>query len=534
MRLDDDSGEIRVLRPGATGVPGTTLRLYTRGYTTQDPSYVQNSTTGRKRFHLSSQNPISLEKIVTAPLSFPPLAFQPYRIIGCGTFGWTVLLGEANISFQYIANNMRNNYQAITSSADDGDDIRISNGGSDRTRPPLMTWIQGAIAAVLILVAYFTGFYWGGRKTRDTIHPGYVTENVQVPEKDTILTRPFCQSHDGTMKIPPRLLQTSMKQPHLQWAEISCVETTTPNFFQPKPTAMDYLNMYGLPDAILQVNFSQLAHPDRRIPIMGFGGAFTEAAGRNFNRLTKEGQDAVMELLFGATGLGYAIGRFHINSCDFSVDSYTFDDTVDDFELNDFDIGVHHDVETGMVGMALRAVSVLRQSWSGKGPEDGEMFLYASPWSPPAWMKKPTWEDLKRNPNATTAHKMTYSDGPNCLKEGVGPDSRYAKAWALYFSKFLTAYENLGLPLQAVTVQNEPEFPAPWEACSYTPETELDFVANHLGPQLRKDHPDVQLIVFDHNKDHMITWLDTLFNESSKAKPYIAGTAYHWYAGGKI
>jgi glucosylceramidase len=101
-------------------------------------------------------------------------------------------------------------------------------------------------------------------------------------------------------------------------------------------------------------------------------------------------------------------------------------------------------------------------------------------------MKLPTWEDPK---GAEHASKMTYSAQPVCLRDGVGPDSKYARAWALYFSKFVTAYKNLGLPMWAVTVQNEPEFPAPWEACSYTPETQQDFVRFHLGPRLREDQP---------------------------------------------
>jgi glucosylceramidase len=87
--------------------------------------------------------------------------------------------------------------------------------------------------------------------------------------------------------------------------------------------------------------------------------------------------------------------------------------------------------------------------------------------------------------------------------------------------------------LWAVTVQNEPEFPAPWEACAYTPKAQADFVAYHLGPQLQEDHPDVKLLMFDHNKDHMITWAKLLLNKTAHpAHKYIQGTAYHWYAGG--
>ena len=91
-----------------------------------------------------------------------------------------------------------------------------------------------------------------------------------------------------------------------------------------------------------------------------------------------------------------------------------------------------------------------------------------------------------------------------------------------------------GIPIWAVTVQNEPEFPAPWEACSYTPKTEADFVAYHLGPQLEKDHPDVQIFMFDHNKDHVNTWAKTLLNDTHPSSKYISGTAYHWYAGGMV
>jgi glucosylceramidase len=88
------------------------------------------------------------------------------------------------------------------------------------------------------------------------------------------------------------------------------------------------------------------------------------------------------------------------------------------------------------------------------------------------------------------------------------------------------------LKLFAVTVQNEPEFPAPWEACSYTPRTEGKFLANHLGPQLRKTHPDVKIFIFDHNKDHAPKWIKHLVNESHPASEYVSGTAIHWYAGG--
>ena len=128
------------------------------------------------------------------------------------------------------------------------------------------------------------------------------------------------------------------------------------------------------------------------------------------------------------------MGRVHINSCDFSVASYSFDDVDGDFELKRFDMNVQHDVTSGMIGMMTEATTTAKYSW----PEtkDEGLRIFASPWSPPAWMKKPTEVDP---PGSTHAVNMTGSDLPNCLRDGVGPTSRYAAAWALYFSKFITA-----------------------------------------------------------------------------------------------
>lgn len=384
--------------------------------------------------------------------------------------------------------------------------------------------------AVVVVGLALSVLLWNHRGNGAVPVPGFQVD--EEPSHPAILYRPVCEYYyfsasqptDQEEGSPVRLIQTSMKAPSQQWSILPC---TTPVANKNVPPT---LNEYGAPDAIFKVNFSAPAF-DRDQAILGFGGAFTESAALNYHRLSQEGKDAVAELLFGKSGLGYSLGRVHINSCDFSVKSYSFDETEDDFDLLDFDESVRHDVESGMVDMALRAASVYRAAFGGND-NDGEpdFKLYASPWSPPAWMKQPTWEDKE---GAIHAQHMTYSAGPVCLRDGVGTESRYAKAWALYFSKFLTAYKNLGLPLWAITVQNEPEFPAPWEACSYTPTTQKDFVANHLGPQLRTDHPDVKLFVFDHNKDHVNVWAEEMLNASSDAAQYVDGTAYHWYAGGK-
>lgn len=94
------------------------------------------------------------------------------------------------------------------------------------------------------------------------------------------------------------------------------------------------------------------------------------------------------------------------------------------------------------------------------------------------------------------------------------------------------ADSNHGIDFYGVTVQNEPEFPAPWEACSYDAPTQGEFIANHLGPILSESHPNTKILIFDHNKDHMVKWAQFLLNPDHPASKYISGTAYHWYAGG--
>mmetsp|Transcript_8836 Transcript_8836/g.14175 ORF Transcript_8836/g.14175 Transcript_8836/m.14175 type:complete len:864 (-) Transcript_8836:131-2722(-) len=349
--------------------------------------------------------------------------------------------------------------------------------------------------------------------------------------------RPFCMVHGKRLGFAG-ILQTSMGNPSQQWSHIPC-------YAQPEKVRMwaggnnggrVNVNGFGAPDAIFRTNFSQPAFP-KRPPIIGFGAAFTEAASINYQSLSDAGKERLMELLFGKSGLGYSIGRVHINSCDFSIKPYTFDETDGDFELNDFDMNVTHDSQKdGMIDMVLRATAVFNAAWkqqedTNAGVDDGDFKMFASPWSPPSWMKEP-WSDEDIAAGLTHASGMTGSKQPSCLREGTGKNSRYARAWALYFSKFITAYLNYGVPLRAVTVQNEPEFPAPWEACSYSPKVQADFLAYHLGPQLEKDHPDIRIFMFDHNKDHIINWAKVILNPKHPSSKYVSGSSYHWYAGG--
>ena len=364
----------------------------------------------------------------------------------------------------------------------------------------------GVAAIILASLAFLIG-----RST--TSLPNGEETAVLIPNLNRAPTR-LCEIY-GSGEI--KMIQTSFAEPSKQWSEVACVHANR----QHETTASQ---QYGT--AQIEVDLNKIIFPDRQ-PILGFGGAFTESAALNFNSLSQQGRDAAIELLFGKSGLGYTMGRTHINSCDFSVESYSHDDVDGDFELKEFDVEVSHDLESGMVDFMLLAQTAVREAFPKE--EEYGMRIIASPWSPPSWMKAPTSADEEGSLHSAF---MTGSALPVCIRDGVGVDSRYAASWALFFDKFITAYANHGVNFYGITVQNEPEFPAPWDACAYDAKNEGDFVANHLGPQLKTSHPDVKLLVFDHNKDHMVKWAKELLAEDHPASKYIDGTAIHWYAGG--
>jgi len=98
--------------------------------------------------------------------------------------------------------------------------------------------------------------------------------------------------------------------------------------------------------------------------------------------------------------------------------------------------------------------------------------------------------------------------------------------------KFIQAYEQQGIPVWGLTVQNEPMAKQTWESCIYTAEEERDFVKQHLGPTLvSAGLADRKLIVWDHNRDLIVQRVSTILSDPDAAK-YVWGVGFHWYDGG--
>jgi glucosylceramidase len=136
----------------------------------------------------------------------------------------------------------------------------------------------------------------------------------------------------------------------------------------------------------------------------------------------------------------------------------------------------------------------------------GRLTLYASPWSPPAFMK----------------------DNNNMLKGGK-LKREYYESWAMYYTKFIKEYEKENMPVWGITIQNEPMAVQTWESCIYTAEEERDFLKNYLGPVMAKEGlGEKKIVIWDHNRDLMTQRANTIFDDPEAAK-YAWGLGFHWY-----
>ncbi len=233
--------------------------------------------------------------------------------------------------------------------------------------------------------------------------------------------------------------------------------------------------------------------------VIGIGGAVTDASAEVFAKLNAENQKKFLEAYFDRDeGIGYSLLRTTIHSSDFSSASYTY---IKDGDQNLKSFSIEHDKK--------HRIPLIKKAMAIGGDQ---MLLYASPWSPPAFMKS----------------NGTMLNGGSLLP-------KYYASWATYYTKFIKAYEKEGIPIWGITIQNEPMANQRWESCIYTAEEEKEFIKNYLGPIMEKEGlGDKKIIVWDHNRDLINDRANTIFNDPEAAK-YAWGIGFHWYetwAGG--
>ncbi|AWK04199.1 glycosyl hydrolase [Flavobacterium crocinum] len=256
-------------------------------------------------------------------------------------------------------------------------------------------------------------------------------------------------------------------------------------------------------DLILKNNTTQQKNPTVSIIVntektdqtfIGIGGAITDASAEVFAKLSPKKQQEFLNAYYDKNkGIGYTLARTNIHSCDFSSDSYTYI-SEGDKELKTFNIDHDRKYRIPLIKKAIETAG-------------GKLTLFVSPWSPPAFMK----------------------DNNDILHGGVLLPE-FASSWALYYAKFIKAYEKEGIPVWGLTIQNEPMAKQRWESCIYTPEAERDFLKNHLGPTLEKEGlGSKKIIIWDHNRGDMLEKRANLVFSDPEVSKYAWGIGFHWY-----
>jgi glucosylceramidase len=258
--------------------------------------------------------------------------------------------------------------------------------------------------------------------------------------------------------------------------------------------------------------------PKQRID--GFGACFNELGWTSLNSLSVADRESVMKELFApGVGANFRICRMPVGANDFARDWYSYDETEGDFEMKNFSIA--NDLQT--------LVPFIRNAEK----YNPDLIIWASPWSPPSWLKwnkhygcASTGPDIdKRFQNGLTKNNQGYEGADLFIQK-----DKYFKAYALYFSKFIEAYNGQGIQISAIMPQNEFNSCQIFPSCTWTAGGLAKFIGSYLGPAMEK--LKVQ-IMFGTMERPDISLIDTIMNDPL-AGQYIKGIGFQWAGKGAI
>jgi glucosylceramidase len=249
--------------------------------------------------------------------------------------------------------------------------------------------------------------------------------------------------------------------------------------------------------------------------IDGFGGCFNEMGWDAMTVLSEAKRNEIMQNLFSPQGANFTYNRMPMGANDYSLSYYSFDDIAEDFSMANFNI----DRDRYILIPYIKAAQQINHG----------IKIWASPWTPPAWMK-------------TNRH---YAGFPDAENNGLSPENSaraegnnngftttftmlrgYLDAYALYFTKFIRAYEKEGINIFAVHVQNEPYHIPNFPSCSWRSEDLSIFIGKYLGPKFEAENIKTDICFGTLNIDDP-NYVRTALDDPEVAK-YIKGVGFQW------
>ena len=230
----------------------------------------------------------------------------------------------------------------------------------------------------------------------------------------------------------------------------------------------------------------------------GFGGCFNELGWIALSGLPSRLRKAALDALFHpATGCAFNLCRLPIGASDYALDWYSHDETPGDYSLRRFSIERDRRCLIPYIREGLK-----------RRPD---MELFASPWSPPTWMK---------NPPVYNYGTLVWED-------------RVLRAYAMYFARFVREYLREGIRISQVHVQNEPLADQKFPSCLWSGEKLRDFIRDYLGPCFRKEKTECEIWLGTLNTDDHYGYAHRVLSDPAAAS-FIRGVGYQWAGKGAI
>ncbi len=231
----------------------------------------------------------------------------------------------------------------------------------------------------------------------------------------------------------------------------------------------------------------------KNIDHLGLGVAITGSSCYNLALMKPDERRRLLEELYGKEGFGLSIARISVGASDYSAELYTYDDVEGDVELKHFSVARD---EKYIIPMIKEILAV-----------NPELKIFASPWSPPGWMK---------------------TGGSIC---GGYMREEYIDCYADYTLKFILAYRERGIDIYALTAQNETEThqQGKMPACVWHPDIEARYILA-LKRKLRAAGLDTKIWMYDHNFEG-VGRVDWTLKQYPQLRNDCDGIAFHYYGG---
>ena len=238
--------------------------------------------------------------------------------------------------------------------------------------------------------------------------------------------------------------------------------------------------------------------------VEGFGSCFNELGMNALRSLSEEDRTKVLDSLFATDGdCQFTLCRLPIGASDYALEWYSLNETDEDYEME------HFSIERDQKYL----IPYIREAQK----RNPDMKFFASPWSPPTWLKFP----------------KAYNYGT------LRWEKKVLEAYALYFVKFVEAYEKEGIKINQIHVQNEVVADQKFPSCKWTGEQLQEFIRDYLGPAFETHNLDTEIWLGTINAPE--PWQELMTDTTSdfdvyaglvlsdpKAYKYISGVGYQW------